>query len=146
MKDSGPDMKKYSMKIMVRNSKLLFAAGKLFSIICRTGQKITTPIVLNEGGAKSALWRRIITDVFNTPTVLVKNRAGAPYGGAILAGVATGAFSDFSVARQWSEFVEPMEPDTQAHARYREYFALYKRLYGHVKDDYRELARLRALS
>ena len=44
---------------------------------------------------KSALWRRIITDVFNVPTVLVKNRAGAPYGDAILAGVATGVFGPY---------------------------------------------------
>ncbi|MFO7535283.1 MAG: FGGY-family carbohydrate kinase [Kiritimatiellia bacterium] len=122
-----------------------YALYDSFRMIRGTGQKIAGPIVLNEGGAKSALWRRIITDVFDMPTVLVKNRAGAPYGDAILAGVATGAFGDFSVAKQWVELVEPMEPDAAAHARYREYFALYKSLYGHVKDDYRELARLRAL-
>lgn len=121
-----------------------YALYDSFRMITASGQKIAGPIVLNEGGAKSALWRRIITDVFNVPTVLVKNRAGAPYGDAILAGVATGAFRGLAVARQWVELVEPMEPDAAAHTRYEEYFALYKRLYAHVKDDYRELARLRA--
>jgi xylulokinase len=99
--------------------------------------------VLNEGGAKSPLWRRIITDVFNVPTVLVERRTGAPYGDAILAGVATGLFKDFSIARQWTKYIEPMEPDSEKHEIYMEYFDLYKRLYEHVRDDYRALAALR---
>ncbi|MCX7847574.1 MAG: FGGY family carbohydrate kinase [bacterium] len=123
-----------------------YALYDSFRIITAAGQQIRGPIVLNEGGAKSALWRRIITDVFNVPTVLVKSRVGAPYGDAILAGVATGVFKDFSVTKEWVELVEPLEPDAAAHARYQEYFALYKRLYEHVKEDYRELARLRARS
>ena len=120
-----------------------YALYDSFSVIRESGQVIRGPIVLNEGGAKSVLWRRIITDVFATPTVLVKNRTGAPYGDAILAGVATGVFDDFSVAREWVGFVDPMEPDATAHARYQDYFGLYRRLYQHLKDDYRELAAIR---
>lgn len=120
-----------------------YALYDSFRLIRETGQRINAPIVLNEGGAKSPLWRRIITDVFDTPTVLVKNRAGAPYGDAILAGVATGLFPDFSVAREWVEYVEPMKPDAANHARYMDYFGLYKRIYEHVKQDYRDLATLR---
>jgi sugar (pentulose or hexulose) kinase len=99
--------------------------------------------VLNEGGAVSKLWRQIITDVFNTPTVLVKRRTGAPYGDAILAGVATGVFQDFGVAKQWAEYVAPMEPNAEHHARYLDYFGLYKQIYAHVKGDFVELARIR---
>jgi sugar (pentulose or hexulose) kinase len=44
-------------------------------------------VVVHEGGAASALWRQIITDVFNVPIALVKRRTGAPFGDAILAGV-----------------------------------------------------------
>jgi len=36
-----------------------------------------------------------------------------------------------------------MEPDQSNHKQYMEYFALYKRIYQHVKEDFRELARLR---
>lgn len=107
------------------------------------GLAINYPMVLNEGGAVSKLWRQIITDVFNVPIALVKRRTGAPYGDAILAGVAAGVFKDFSVAKQWGEYIEPMEPNPHNHARYMDYFALYKKLYQHVKDDYRELATLR---
>jgi len=120
-----------------------YALYDSFRIIRDTGRKINAPIVLNEGGAKSPLWRRIITDVFNVPTVLVERRTGAPYGDAILAGVATGVFADFSIAKAWTRYVDPMEPNPGHHAIYLEYFELYKQLYDHVKDDYQTLAALR---
>jgi sugar (pentulose or hexulose) kinase len=107
------------------------------------GRQINTPIVLNEGGAKSALWRRVITDVMNVGTVLVARRTGAPFGDAILAGVAAGVLPDFSVAREWAEYVDPMEPNPAAHELYMEHFALYKDIYRHVKQDFRTLASLR---
>jgi len=81
--------------------------------------------------------------VFNVPIALVKRRTGAPFGDAILAGVATGVFRDFGVAKAWAEYVEPMEPVAANHERYMEYFALYKRVYEHVKEDFVDLARLR---
>lgn len=120
-----------------------FALYDSFKIIQESGKKITPPIVLNEGGAKSVLWRRIITDVFNVPTVLVKRRTGAPFGDAILAGVATGIFSDFSVAKQWTEYVDLMEPNAATHQLYMEYFDLYKSVYNHLKDDFKKLAEIR---
>jgi len=91
----------------------------------------------------SKLWRQIISDVFNVPTVLVKRRTGAPFGDAILAGVVTGVFQDFRVAKDWVEYVDPVEPIPANHRRYQDYFVLFKQLYGHVKEDFRALARLR---
>jgi ribulokinase len=121
-----------------------YALYDSFQIIAETGQKINTPIVLNEGGAKSILWRQIITDVFNIPTVLVKRRTGAPFGDALLAGVATGVFSDFSIASGWTEYIDRLEPNATNHALYMEYFKLYKNLYQHVKGDFKVLAELRS--
>jgi xylulokinase len=121
-----------------------FALYDSFKIIQESGKKITAPIVLNEGGAKSVLWRKIITDVFNVPTVLVKRRTGAPYGDAILAGVATGIFKDFSVAREWTEYIDLMEPDADTHKLFMQYFDLYKSVYKHLKDDFKTLASLRS--
>ena len=120
-----------------------YAMYDSFRLIRDAGLAINYPMVLNEGGAVSRLWRKIITDVFDVPIVLVKRRTGAPYGDAILAGVATGTFGDFSVAREWFEPVDPMEPDPENHGLYMEYFALYKKIYEHVKGDFRDLAVLR---
>lgn len=120
-----------------------YALYDSYRLIKEAGLKINYPLVLNEGGAVSKLWRQIITDVFNTQTVLVKRRTGAPFGDAILAGVAAGIFKDFSVAKEWAEYIEPMEPNQANHERYMEYFNLYTQLYQHVKEDFKALARLR---
>ncbi len=76
------------------------------------------------------------------PTALCKNRGGAPYGDAILAAFALGAFS-YSIAKEKAKYVEPLEPRQAYHERYMEYFALYQKLYQHIKQDYKELAVLR---
>jgi len=120
-----------------------YAMYDSFRLIREAGLKISLPLILNEGGAVSKLWRQIIADVFSVPIALVKRRTGAPFGDAVLAGVATGVFEDSSIVKEWAEYVEPMEPDPQNHERYMEYFALYKRIYEHVKEDFVELARLR---
>jgi sugar (pentulose or hexulose) kinase len=104
---------------------------------CRLG------IDYGPGGAVSRLWRRIICDVLDLPLALVRRRTGAPFSDAFLAGVATGIFPDFAVAKEWAEYVEPMEPNHADHERYMAYLDLYKRPYEHVKDDCLEPARLR---
>jgi xylulokinase len=120
-----------------------YAMYHSYGLLEQAGLKINLPLVMNEGGAISVLWRQIIADVFNIPIVLAKRRIGAPFGDAILAGVATGVFPDFSIAQEWAEYIEPMEPSPENHERYMEYFELYKRLYQHLEDDFLVLARIR---
>lgn len=120
-----------------------YALYDSFQIFRDSGIKINYPLVMNEGGAKSKLWRRIITDVLNIPTVFVKNRVGAPYGDAVLAAVATGYFKDYSITKEKAEYVDLMEPIQENHEIYMKYFEIYKNLYEHIKDDYKDLSMLR---
>ena len=99
--------------------------------------------MLNEGGAKSILWRRIITDVFNVPTVFLKSRVGAPFGDAILAGVAIKVFKDFSIAKKKAEYIDRLDPIKENHELYMDYFSIYKKIYEHVKEDFIDLATVR---
>ena len=115
-----------------------------YTLIQEAGLATNLPLILNEGGAVSRLWRRIITDVFGIQTAMVKRRTGAPFGDAVLAGVATGVLDGFSVTREWTEYVDHLDPDPAVHRRYGEYFELYKQLYVDLKADYAKLARLRA--
>jgi sugar (pentulose or hexulose) kinase len=121
-----------------------FAMYDSFRIIQQRSAKINLPIVLNEGGARNRLWRRIITDVFNVPTVFLRSRVGAPMGDAVLAGVAVGLFKDFTIAREKAEYVDPMDPIVEHHERYMEYYALYGSLYSNLKGSFGELSRIRA--
>jgi xylulokinase len=120
-----------------------YAMYDSYRIFEKNCSKINLPIVLNEGGAKSRLWRRIITDVFNVPTVFVKSRIGAPMGDAILAGVATGVFPDFSIAKEKAEYVDRLEPIQKNHDLYMSYYEIYQSVYQHVKEDFVNLAKIR---
>jgi ribulokinase len=113
-----------------------------FLIIEKNISKINYPVVMNEGGAKNRLWRKIFTDVFNKPTVFVENRTGAPYGNAILAGVSLGALHGYEVAKEWARYIDYMEPDQKNHDLYMEYFQLYKKIYKHLEADFLELSRI----
>ena len=99
-------------------------------------------IIFNEGGASSRLWRKIITDVFAVPTAMVENRVGAPYGDAILAGVAAGVFPDYQIAKDKANYVDPLEPNEKNHQIYMEYYRLFEKLYRDVKDDFSILSRI----
>lgn len=120
-----------------------YALYDSFRILQEKGIKMNFPLVMNEGGAKSKLWRRIITDVLNVPTVFVKNRVGAPYGDALLAAVATGYREDYSIAKEKAEYIDPMEPIQENHEKYMEYFRIYKNVYEHLKDDFKDLSKLK---
>ncbi|MCM3728152.1 FGGY-family carbohydrate kinase [Neobacillus cucumis] len=120
-----------------------YALYDSYLIIEKSCSKINLPIVFNEGGAKSKLWRRIITDLFNVPTVVVKSRIGAPMGDAILAGVATGIFKDFSIAKEKAQYIDRIEPIKENHDLYMNYFKIYKNLYEHTKSEFDDLAALR---
>jgi xylulokinase len=121
-----------------------YAMYDSFSLIERSGLKLNLPLVLNEGGAVSRLWRQIIADVFDVPIVLVQRREGAPFGDALLAGVATGHLPGLDISREWTTYIDPIEPDAARHRRYQEFFGLYRQLYAHLKDDFGALAALRA--
>jgi xylulokinase len=74
---------------------------------------------------------------------MVKRRTGAPFGDAVLAGVATGVFDSFDVTREWVELVDEMEPNRENHERYMELFSVYKTVYEQTKDQFKVLARFR---
>ncbi len=120
-----------------------YAFRNNFNIIKKSGIKITLPIVMSEGGAKSKLWRQIVCDILEIPGVYMKSSTGAPFGNAILAGVGVGVFRDFSVAKKWIEIGERTEPNTAHTKIYKKYFEIFLELYKRNKDLYVKLAKIR---
>lgn len=85
------------------------------------------------GGARSALWRRIVVDVLGVPCLLPMIE-GAAAGSALLAGIAVGVFSDWSTASDGlNRGASLEEPDPAASALYDSYFAAYKASVPSVK-------------
>ena len=86
------------------------------------------------GGARSELWLRILASVLELPLQRVAVDEGAPFGAALLGGVAAGVFGDvheaIAACVRPGEIVEPVaewiEPYREAHERFS---ALYPALH-----------------
>jgi xylulokinase len=93
------------------------------------------------GGARSALWRQIQADVFNTELVLINVTEGAAFGAALLAGVGAGLFRDVYEAVDASvRVVSSTQPNPEAVAIYERLYPLYRGLYGALKPTFDALA------
>ncbi len=118
-----------------------YALNHNFDLIKQSGIDITLPIVISEGGAKSRLWRQIVSDVLNVPLAYMEQNAGAPVGNAVLAGVGTGVFKDFSIVKKWSSNIcQKNTPDAQTHEQYMKLYNVYRNVYEDIKGNYKLLA------
>ncbi len=97
-------------------------------------------IVLFGGGARSILWRRIISDIFRTRIVTLNVEEGPSYGAAILAGVGAGIYKNVeeatdSIIKEVSE----TSPNPDNVSRYAKYYEVYRSLYNSLKDNFEKL-------
>jgi xylulokinase len=93
------------------------------------------------GGARSALWRQILADVFALPLLRPRLLVEATsLGAAIAGGVGVGLFPGYEVAGRLVQ-VEPGEaPRPAAAARYRELYQLFQETYTALLPIYEGLA------
>lgn len=89
------------------------------------------------GGGRSALWRQIQADVFNTELVTINVSEGPAYGVALLAGVGTGVWGSVEEAcRATIEVVQHIRPIPENVAVYERFYAIYRALYPALKPQY----------
>ena len=92
------------------------------------------------GGAKGAVWRQIMADIFETkilvPTVL--EEAGS-MGAAITGGVGVGLFENFEVADKFIEVNAVHRPNQSNSERYHEIRELFDELYYALKPLYKKM-------
>ena len=82
------------------------------------------------GGARSALWRRLQADIYNTPIRRTVADEGPAYGAALLAGVAAGVYSGVEEATGVVELREETTgPDPERVKVYEEHYEVYRSLY-----------------
>jgi len=97
----------------------------------------TENIRISGGGAKSPVWRQIVSDVFNTPLSLTANPEAGCLGSAILAAVASGLCSDVqTAAEKMVKTSLTVNPDSILSTVYNKTHEKYKKLYLAVKDLY----------
>ncbi len=93
------------------------------------------------GGAKSPLWRSILSSILDLELIVPETEQGPGLGGAILAAVGCGAFPDVSSAVQ--ALVKPSggltKPDKALTALYDERYAVFASLYPALKAPFQAL-------
>lgn len=96
---------------------------------------ITERRVLLAGGvSKSLLWRQIFADVLGLSVVCPKNEVEANLGDVMLAGLGTATVT-LEELKQWQMLGAELAPNPEAHAKYDEYYKIYRRIYEHTRGD-----------
>lgn len=91
------------------------------------------------GGAYSAIWRGIVADALGIELVQTEN-SDSSFGGAMLAGVATGIFADLSDAlKKCSKVVSVTKPAAHNTEKYAEMFAIYRKIHDALAPVYHEI-------
>jgi xylulokinase len=114
-----------------------FSMRDCFALLQGAGLGAVNEVRIAGGGAKGALWRRIVASALGVPMVTVNSTEGAAYGAALLGGVGAGAWPTVEAACDATIAVtgrdEPVAEWTKAYAalypRYRELYAALKPTY-----------------
>ncbi len=99
----------------------------------------SSKIILFGGGARSALWRQIIADIFGLEIVTLNVEEGPSYGAAILAGTGVGIYP--SVEEAVSKIIKEVTETTPVKENvkiYNKAYRTYRSLYGSLKDDFKD--------
>lgn len=116
-----------------------FGIRDSFEAAKAAGVKVSTSMICG-GGAKSALWKKIFSNVLNIELTEPETEQGAGYGAAILAAVACGEYEDVKTAcAAIVKSTKAAEPDPKIAARYEEKYQVYKALYPALKDIFPQL-------
>ena len=93
------------------------------------------------GGAKSALWKRILANVLNMTLECPVSEQGPGMGGAMLAMVACGAYPSVqAVCNQFVEVASRVEPEDALVAKYETRYRQFRKIYPACKQVFADLA------
>jgi len=109
-------------------------------MILRELGHIPKRVVAVNGGAKSRLWRQIVTDVIGLNQDYVATNPGAPLGDAFLAGIGVGQIENWDSINEWVHVTDTSQPDSENHEVYRKMYVIYRSIYEHLKKDLTDLA------
>ena len=94
--------------------------------------------VIIGGGAKSPLWRQIVADVLGI-TLVQKRCSDSSFGSAMLAGIASGIFTDFKTAvSTCNKTVSETVPDMKNYEKYKLIFKKYKQVHDVLAPIYHQ--------
>jgi xylulokinase len=105
-----------------------------FELIKSTGLTHIEQVRISGGGARSAIWRQILANVFDSELATVNTTEGAAFGAALLAGVGAGIWQDVDQACQACiQVTGSTQPQPDQLSTYAHYYGLFRDLYPATK-------------
>jgi xylulokinase len=114
-----------------------FSMQDCFALLAGAGLGGVDQVRVAGGGAKSALWRKIVASVLGVEIVTVNSTEGAAFGAALLAGVGGGAWSDVPSACEATIAITGRDaPDVAAGRVYADLYREYRALYPALRPSF----------
>ncbi len=99
------------------------------------------------GGAKSALWRQMMADIYDCRVESLNFLEEATsMGAAVIGGVAAGLFKDFDVIDRFIKVAHVAEPDRENQKVYRKLMPILEKSYRSLVEVYEDLAAMQSHS
>lgn len=99
-------------------------------------------ILVIGGGAKGAVWRQMMADVYNaTIKVPVLLEEATSMGAAVTGGVGVGLFKDFDAIDRFIELKSVQKPDPKAVAAYAPVKEMFELCYQSLLPVYEKMAK-----
>jgi len=117
-----------------------FGIKDSFTLIQKAGLGSVNQVRISGGGARSKIWRQIISDVLGVELVTVNTTEGAAYGAALLAGVGAGTFSDVHSACENTIQITGRTNPGDASQAYQKLYPLYREFYPALAPKFKEIA------
>jgi xylulokinase len=98
---------------------------------------------VSNGGARSALWKRVVADICELRLRPVLDHPGASLGAAVAAGIGVGAVAGWDAMHDLVQLGEAIEPTAEpaARAAYARNYSVYRELWPAVSPLVHRLAR-----
>ncbi|MEO7000681.1 MAG: xylulokinase [Ktedonobacterales bacterium] len=122
-----------------------FGVRDMLELLRSTGLGEISELRVSGGGARGALWRRILASVLETELVSAPTTEGAAFGAALLAGVGVGVWTDVDAAvaatlASQQDTQERTAPDAADRAVYARLYPQFRALYPALKPTFDALA------
>lgn len=119
-----------------------FGLKDSFELMKGAGLSRINQVRVTGGGAKSVIWRQILSDILDAELVTVNSEEGAAYGAAILAATGAGAYPDVPTACEVCIEVTGRTSPGEDVETYQGIYALYRELYPALSPTFNAIAGL----
>ncbi len=136
----------YGMSLLTKRGDLAravmegvaFGLRQIYDLIREANPSLQfSEAILSGGGAKSALWKQIVADIFDLPFKILAGAAeGGAFGGAIVAGVGERIWKSLDDVDVYEE-KEVVDPIPENVREYKKYFKIHAKLYSDLKDTFK---------